>query len=34
MFEQKLMGTAEELLVRIKNKELIIKGEFVVGMWY
>lgn len=32
MFEQKLMGTADELLLKVKNKELIIKWEFVVWM--
>ena len=33
MFEQKLMWTARELLNKIHSGELIIKWEFVVGMW-
>lgn len=33
MFEQKIMWSATELLEKIKSKELVIKGEFVVGMW-
>lgn len=30
MFEQKVMGTVEELQEKIKNKEIVIKGEFVI----
>lgn len=30
MFEQKIMGTPQELLQKITDKELIIKGEFVI----
>ncbi len=33
MFEQKIMGTPSELLAKIKEWSLIIKGEFVIGMW-
>jgi hypothetical protein len=33
MFEQKIMGTASELLEKMKSKELVVKWEFVVGMW-
>ncbi len=33
MFEQKIMGTPSELLAKVKSGELVIKGEFVVGMW-
>ncbi len=33
MFEQKIMGTPTELLEKVKSGELVVKGEFVVGMW-
>lgn len=32
MFEQKIMGTPQELIAKIKSWELVVKGEFVVGM--
>ncbi len=33
MFEQKIMWSAKELLEKIQSKELVVKWEFVIGMW-
>lgn len=33
MFEQKIMGTPVKLLEKINTWEIVVKGEFVVGVW-